>query len=108
MSGWKDALNKYFIAKNMTGFIGKFELHMNPIITTQSTVQFEKRDQAIGQAQQIVALMESLGIKDSEKYKKSLAEILTEVLPITGAESMEWPVDLENAEEEGGGGLGGF
>lgn len=108
MSGWKDALNKYFIAKNMTGFIGKFELHMNPIITTQSTVQFEKRDQAIGQAQQIVALMESLGIKDSEKYKTSLSEILTEVLPITGAESMEWPVDLENAEEEGGGGLGGF
>lgn len=107
MSGWKDALNKYFIAKNMSGFIGKFELHMNPIITTQSTVQFEKRDQAIGQAAQIVEMMKNLGISKDEYYKKSLGEILSEVLPQTGADAIEWDIDLENSEE-GGGGLGAF
>ena len=107
MSGWKDALNKYFIAKNMSGFIGKFELHMNPIVTTQSTVQFEKRDQAIGQAQNIVTLMQAMGVKDVNMYKNSISEILSEVLPKTGADSISWDVDLQSGEESGGG-LGGF
>lgn len=109
MSGWEDALNKYFIAKNMSGFIGKFELHMNPIITTQSTVQFEKRDQAIGQASQIVEMMKSLGVDDDEHYKSAIKEILSEVLPQTGADSVEWDIDA-NPEpgEEGGGGLDAF
>lgn len=99
MSGWEDALNKYFASRNMTGFIGKFELHMNPIITTQSTVQFEKRDQAISQASQIVEMMKGLGVSDDDHYKAALKEILSEVLPQTGADSVEW--DIESSPEEG-------
>ena len=105
MNGWQDALNKYFVARNMTGFIDKFTLHMNPIITTQSTVQFEKRDAAISQANSIVQMLQSLGVENADNYKTAITEILSEVLPQTGADANSWEVNVQNAE---GGEPGGF
>ena len=31
-NGWTDALNKYFLSRNMSGFVDKFVLNMSPII----------------------------------------------------------------------------
>lgn len=104
MEGWTDALNKYFIARNYSGFVNQFQLHMNPIITTQSTVQFEKRDSALSQAQAVVQLMKDSGITDADKYKLALTEILSEVFPQTGADVVNWKVDVEEPAGEGGGG----
>ena len=104
MNGWQDALNKYFLARNMTGFIDKFILHMNPIITVQSTVQFDKRDSAISQATSIVNMLKDLGVKEAGNYTTAITEILTEVLPQTGAAANEWKLDL-NAEGGAPGGI---
>ena len=105
INGWTDALNKYFLARNMTGFIDKFVLHMNPIITTQSTVQFDKRDSAISQASSIVEMLKNLGVKNAGDYTTAITEILTEVLPQTGAAANSWDIDVSAGEE---GGPGGF
>ena len=103
MNGWRDALNKYFISRNMSGFVDKFILHMNPIITVQSTVQFDKRDSAINQASSIVAMLKDLGVTDPTEYKKAITEILTEVLPQIGASANGWNLDLtaEGGESNG-------
>lgn len=100
IAGWTDAINKYFIARGMSGCVDKFELHMSEIVTTQSTITFEKRDAAISQAQQIVDLMKNCGIDNADDYKGVLTEILTEVLPQTGSKVNQWDVDIK---PEGGG-----
>lgn len=101
MSGWTDAINKYFEAKNLSGFINTFELHMNPIVTEMSALQFEKRDSALGQAQTIVDMLKSMGVTDKKDYVSALTEILSEVLPKTGAAVSGWDIDPNAANEEG-------
>lgn len=101
MQGWRDAINKYLIARNMSGMVDKYELHMQPIITTQSTVQFEKRDAALAQAQAVVDILKGLGVTEDDAYHKSLTEILTEVFPQTGADVNHWDIDVETSEEGG-------
>lgn len=101
--GWRSAMNKYFIEHGLSGFIDKFELHMNPIITQMSTVNSERRDSAISQAASMTDLLTSLGVKDDEPYKEAITEVLSEVLPTTGASVNSWPIDMEKAEEGGGG-----
>ena len=100
IAGWTDAINKYFIARGMSGCVDKFQLHMSEIVTTQSTITFEKRDAAISQAQQIVDLMKNCGIDNADDYKGVLTEILTEVLPQTGSKVNQWDVAIK---PEGGG-----
>lgn len=100
-SGWKHALNIYFKEHNMSGFIDRFELHMNPIVTTQSTVQFEKRDAALSQATTLLQLMKDAGVTDNKLCENALSEILTEVFPQTGGEVASWDVHLDEAD--GGG-----
>lgn len=68
---------------------------MSEIVTTQSTITFEKRDAAISQAQQIVDLMKNCGIENADDYKGVLTEILTEVLPQTGSKVNEWDLDIK-------------
>lgn len=102
MAGWKDAIDKYFTAKNLSGFIGTYDLHMNPIITTQSTIQFEKRDAALGQATTLVQMLKDMGVTDKEPYTNSLVEILSEVFPQMGADARSWDIDVEEGQESGG------
>lgn len=106
-NGWRDALNKYFMSRNMTGFIDKFILNMSPIITNMDQVQFEKRDSSINQANQLCDLLRGLGVEEPETYKKAVAEALQQAFPQTGSEVMKWGVDLEASEGEGGG-MGGM
>lgn len=101
MMGWTQALNHYFEQRNMSGFIDKFTLHMNPIITTQSTIQFDKRDAAMGQAQSLIDLLKNIGVTDVKDYKDGLVEILTEVFPQMGAKIRNWDIDV--TVDEGGG-----
>ena len=109
-NGWRDALNKYFMSRNMSGFVDKFVLHMSPIITNMDQVLFEKRDATIGQATNIVTLMKDLGIQDADDYKQSITEILTQAFPQTGSSVNTWDIDVSGGSEEGmgGGGFGGI
>ena len=100
--GWRDGINKYFIARNMSGFVDQFQLHMNPIITVQSTVQFDKRDSALTQATTLVQLLKDVGVTDRTSYRDALTEILTEVFPQMGAQARNWKVDVPK-ESDGGG-----
>lgn len=105
IEGWTDAFNKYFTARGLSGFADKFTLHMNPIVTQMSTINFEKRDAAIGQAQTIVQLLKDLGVTNADDYKDAVTEILVDVLPQTGPNVNSWDVDVTTEE---GGGEGGF
>lgn len=94
-NGWTDALNMLFRARGYSGFVDKFELHMNPIITTQSTIQFDKRDSALSQATQLVDLLKGLGISDNKDYAIALIEALGEVFPSVGSNISNWKMQLE-------------
>lgn len=106
IAGWTSAINIYFQARGMSGFIGKYQLHMNPIITTQSTIQFEKRDAALSQATSLVTLLKDLKVKDKASYQKAISEILSEVLPQVGSEAVGWNVDVSDADNSNSGGDG--
>ena len=102
MAGWKDAINKYFKMRNMSGMVDKYNLKMQPIITTMSTVVSEKRDSAISQASQLVELIKTLGVDESEPYKKAIIEALTEEFPEISTTIMGWNIDVseEGAPDE--------
>ena len=102
IAGWTRAINIYLEANGYSELIDKFELHMNPIITTQSTIQFEKRDAAISQAQQFVDLLKAAGVKTEDNYVNGLVEILSEVFPQIGADAKSWHVNPDEGGMEGG------
>lgn len=103
MEGWRDALNKYFTQRGMSGFVDRYQLHMQPIITVQSTVQFDKRDAALNQAQVLVGVLRDLGIEDDVDFKVGLTEILSEVFPQIGANVDSWNINVSNEGVEDGG-----
>lgn len=102
MNGWRDAINKYFLARNLEGFVDKFDLHMNPIVTQLSTITGEKRDAALSQATVLIDALKSLGVTNPESYKSALVELLQEEFPIISAELMDWDMSI-STEESGGG-----
>ena len=104
IEGWTSAFNKYFEEHNLTGFKDRFQLHMNPIITQMSTVSAERRDAALGQAQQIVDLLKAIGIETDAPFKTALTEILSESFPSIGSELNGWKMDLAQAAEGSEGG----
>lgn len=98
IAGWTDAINKYFISKNMSGFVNQYTLKMQPIVTNLSEVVAEKRDSAISQAIQIVDLLKQIGITDDEPVKEALKEALSEEFPAISSEIMGWTMDLSAGE----------
>ena len=104
INGWTDAIDKYFTQRNMSGFVGKYTLHMNPIITNMDQVLFEKRDAALSQASQAVDLLKNVGNYDNDDVKKVLTEILTTAFPTMGATVNSWHVDVGTGEATGEGG----
>lgn len=102
MDGWRDAINKYFKNRNMSGMVDQYNLKMQPIITQLSTVVSEKRDSAIGQANQIVDLLKSLGIDNPSTYLKALGEALAEEFPEMSADIAAWKLNVEGGEDNGG------
>ena len=103
-SGWTKAINAYFTAKNYSGYADKFELHMNPIVTTQSTIQFDKRDAVLNQASTMLSLLKDAGITDVKSIRKCFKEIFSEVFPEISAEVTNWDI---NTGDEGAGDMGG-
>ena len=101
MEGWKSAINMYFEQRNLYKYIDAFDLHMNPILTELSTIQFEKRDSAINQASSIIELLKSVNVDDSESVKSAIIEILTDALPRTSSSVADWDIDLSNNEDGG-------
>lgn len=107
MAGWKDAIDKYFAARNLSPFIGTYTLHMNPIITQQSTINFDRRDAALSQAVNLVDILNSMKVTDKDAYLDALVEILSEVFPKMGADAKTWKINPSN-EDTGGGGTDEF
>lgn len=101
MNGWRDAINKYFITRNLTGFVNKFELHMNPIVTQLSTITGEKRDAALSQASTFIQTLKDLGVSTEDAYKSGLIELLKEEFPIISAELGDWELNLNTESEPG-------
>lgn len=101
MNGWRDAINKYFQMRNLVGFVDKFDLHMNPIVTQLSTITGEKRDAALNQASSFIDLLKSLGITKEAAYKSGLVELLQEEFPTISAELVDWSMQLDNTSEGG-------
>ena len=95
MNGWRDAINRYFIARNLTGFVDKFDLHMNPIVTQLSTITGEKRDAALGQASAFIQTLKDFGVTKEDAYKSGLVELLQEEFPVISAEIGDWDMNLE-------------
>lgn len=108
MAGWRTAFNTYFKEKKLSGFVDKFQLHMQPIITQQSTINFDRRDSALNQASTFVQILKDLGIKNDKTYKLGLVEILTEVLPQIGSDASTWNPEVDESESGGGGGANEF
>jgi len=75
---------------------------MQPIITLQSTVQFDKRDSALSQATQIVDMLQNLHVTDKQDYAKALSEILAEVFPQIGSDVMSWQMKPSEGGNENG------
>lgn len=96
ISGWTDAINMYFKQRNLSGYVDTFTLHMTPIVTQLSTITFDKRDSAIGQASSLVDLLKDIGVSETDTYLKALTEILSEVLPQTGADALGWKIDVDD------------
>lgn len=100
-NGWTQALNMYFTQRNLKGYVDQFTLHMSPIITTQSTIQFDKRDSTLSQASQFVQLLKDAMVSDNNVLKEGLTEILTEAFPKLGASATGWSITPEPADETG-------
>ena len=105
MSGWRHAFNTYLRVRGYSDFVDAFDLHMNPIVTNQSTLTFDKRDAALSQAQNLVTLLQTLNVDGSSKYKSALTEILSEVFPQTGADVENWDVKIQTEGAEEGSGM---
>ena len=105
MAGWTSAFNKYFEAHNLTGYIDKFQLHMNPIITQMSTVNAEKRDAALAQGASAVELLKSVGVTQDKPFKEALTEILTESFPTMGSDVNGWQINAQQSEGGEGGAI---
>lgn len=102
MNGWRDAINNYFIARNLTGFVDKFELHMNPIVTQLSTITGEKRDAALSQASAFIDTLKNLGVTQEAAYKSGLIELLKEEFPVISAELGSWNIDVTAETDNSG------
>ena len=72
---------------------------MADTITTQSTIQFERRDAAVGQASNIIQMLKDLGVKDADTYRDAISEILLDVLPGTSGKATSWDVNVEGGED---------
>ncbi len=105
IEGWTSGFNKYFEANKLSGYVDAFELHMNPIVTQMSTINFERRDSALSQAQAIVDLLKNVGVTNAKDYISAITEILSEAFPLTGSQVNQWKVDVTESNEGGGGGF---
>lgn len=103
--GWTAALNAYFSARNLTGFVDKFELHMQPILTEMSAVQFDKRSESVNQASAIVELLKAVGITDADMYKTAIIETLQDALPKTSSAVNTTSIDVASEGEGTGDGF---
>lgn len=100
INGWKEAIDRYFKARNLPQYCGRYELHMNPILTELSTIQFERRDSAISQVTSIIEVMKELGVEDADQYRSTITEILLEALPKTSSKVSSWEVSVDTEEEQ--------
>ena len=103
-AGWTHAFNTFFQQQNMSGYVDRFTLHMNPIITNQQTVMLDKRDSAMSQVQAFISILKDLGVTDSDHLKSGVEEILTDSFPTISADVAGWDVDMNT---EGAGGVNG-
>lgn len=101
INGWREGMNKYFIQRGFSGYVNQFDLHMQPIITQLETVQSEKRDAAVSQAQSLVDLLKTVGITDPAIYKIAAVEAINSSFPQVAAALSGADIDVTSSEEGG-------
>lgn len=101
ISGWTTAINNYFTIRGYKQFVNKFTLHMSPIITPLSSVNFERKDSTINQASSFLELLESLGVTDDKVIKSAMKNILIDGFPEISSNVSQWDIDTSKGEEEG-------
>ncbi len=94
MRGITSGLNMFYKARGLSGMIDAFGLDMNPVITTRSTIQSDRRDAAISQAASMVDLLTSLGVNNADSFKDAIIEVLAEVIPNTASNIKSMNMDI--------------
>lgn len=79
--GIKRALNLYFKKNNLEEYIDLFEVHMQPPVGPEDVNKSDLATNALTRANDIIALLESLGITDSQIKIKAIRGQLNEVDP---------------------------
>lgn len=101
INGWRSALNTYFRQRNLSGYVDKFTLHMNPIVTAMDSIKFEQRDSALSQATTIVELLKSVSVKDAKPYITGIVEALQIAFPELAASICDAKIDVSEPAEGG-------
>lgn len=70
--GIKSALNTYFVKNNLPQYKDRFEVKMQPPIGPEDEMKSELASNALARANDIVALLENLGVTDSEIKVKAV------------------------------------
>ena len=106
--GIKEALNMYFRKNNLEQYCNMFEVEMEPPIGPEDTTKSDLANNAITRANDIVALLETLGITDSrikiEAIRNQLDQIDSNIYNIIRSEE----ITAEDVAADEGGGPGMF
>ena len=102
--GIKQALNTYFTKNNLSQYCDLFEVHMEPPIGPEDQLKSDLANNAISRANDLIALLESIGITDSriklETIKPQLDLVDSSIYnKIRGNYTDEEPEDTEDMEE---------
>ena len=107
--GIKAAINTYFRKNNLEQYCDMFEIEMEAPIGPEDATKSDLANNAITRANDIIALLESLGITDSrikiEAIRNQLDQIDSNIYNIIRSEE----ITVEDTEaDEGGPGVGMF
>lgn len=70
--GIKEALNTFFDKNNLPQYKDRFEVKMQPPVGPEDETKSELQSNAVARANDIIALLENLGVKDSQIKIKSI------------------------------------
>jgi hypothetical protein len=70
--GIREALNKYFVKNGLPQYKDRFEVKMQPPVGPEDETKSELQSNAVSRANDIIALLENIGVTDSQVKIKSI------------------------------------
>lgn len=80
--GIREALNTYFVKNNLEQYKDRFEVKMQPPIGPEDETKSELQSNAVSRANDIVALLDNLGVTDSKIKVKAVKAQLDNIDPV--------------------------